>query len=140
MQIGLFGFVIAAQNPTASAQWFVEHFGFAVGVDIGWYVNLQHPGHANVSLDFVQRDHDSWPVAARGKRVAGSLVAFLVEDVDAEHARLREAGLTIVLPPVSEPWGQRRFQIAAPDGLFVEVLQRVAPDPSWLAAHGLGPQ
>ncbi|MFY0536280.1 VOC family protein [Nannocystis pusilla] len=73
-----------------------------------------------------------------GKPVAGSLLAFLVADVDAEHERLSRAGLEIVLPLVTEPWGQRRFQVAAPDGLFVEVLQSVAPDPAWLAANGLG--
>jgi catechol 2,3-dioxygenase-like lactoylglutathione lyase family enzyme len=137
MQFSLIGVVVAAEDPTRSAQWFVAHFGFKVGIDIGWYVNLQHPGHANVSLDFVQRDHESWPAATRGKPVAGSLLAFLVADVDAEHERLRRAGLAVVLPLVTEPWGQRRFQVAAPDGLFVEVLQSVAPDPAWLAANGL---
>jgi hypothetical protein len=42
----------------------------------------------------------------------------------------------VVMELVTEPWGQRRFQIAAPDGLLVEVLQRVAPDPAWLAENG----
>ncbi|PCC71718.1 Glyoxalase-like domain-containing protein [Nannocystis exedens] len=137
MQISLIGFVLAAENPTRSARWFEQHFGFKVGVDIGWYVHLQSEGHPNVSLDFVQRDHESWPVAARGKQVTGSLLALLVDDVDAEHERLSRAGVTIVLPLITEPWGQRRFQVAGPDGLFVEVLQRVEPDPAWLAAHGL---
>ncbi|WAS94712.1 VOC family protein [Nannocystis punicea] len=133
----MIGFVVAAENPTASARWFEEHFGFEVGIDIGWYVNTRHPDHPNVSLDFVQRDHHSWPLTTRGKQVVGSLMALLVEDVDAEHARLGRAGLEIVLPLVTEPWGQRRFQVVAPDGLLVEVLQAVAPDPAWLAANGL---
>jgi hypothetical protein len=41
-----------------------------VGIDLGWYVNTQHPDHQNLSLDFVQRDHPSWPDATRGKPVA----------------------------------------------------------------------
>jgi hypothetical protein len=43
----------------------------------------------------------------------------------------------IVLPLVTEPWGQRRFQVTGPDGLVVEVLQPVDPSPEWLAEHGL---
>ncbi|GAA3845037.1 VOC family protein [Streptomyces phyllanthi] len=138
MQFGLMGMALAAESPGASAAWFVEHFGFKIGVDIGWYVNTQHAEHPNVSLDFVRRDHESWPRAVRGKSVAGTLVAFLVADVDAEFERLSAAGLEVVLPPVTEPWGQRRFQVAGPDGVFVEVLQAVAPDPQWLADNGLG--
>jgi uncharacterized glyoxalase superfamily protein PhnB len=137
MQFTLIGMAVAAEEPARSAAWFAEHFGFRVGIDIGWYVNTQHPGHQNVSLDFVQRDHESWPAATRGKTVVGTLLAFLVSDVDAEFDRLTAAGLEVVLPLVTEPWGQRRFQLAAPDGLLVEVLQSVTPDPQWLADNGL---
>jgi uncharacterized glyoxalase superfamily protein PhnB len=135
MQINLIGMVLAAENPTATAAWFTEHFGFAVGVDLGWYVNTQHASHTNVSLDFIRRDHESWNSASRGKTIVGAFLAFLVEDVDAEHERLTAAGLDVVLPLVSEPWGQRRFQVAGPDGLVVEVLSRVAPDAQWMAEN-----
>ncbi|WP_222270923.1 VOC family protein [Modestobacter marinus] len=137
MKFSLIGMAVAAEDPTASAAWFVEHFGFEVGVDIGWYVNTQHVDHPTVSLDFVQRDHESWPAASRGKAVVGTLLAFLVKDVDAEFERLARDDVRVVMPLVTEPWGQRRFQIAGPDGLLVEVLQRLAPDPQWLADNGL---
>jgi uncharacterized glyoxalase superfamily protein PhnB len=137
MQFTLIGMAVAAEDPAASAAWFTEHFGFTVGIDLGWYVNTQHADHQNVSLDFVQRDHQSWPQATRGGNVVGTLLAFLVADVDAEFARLDAAGVEVVMPLVTEPWGQRRFQVAGPDGLLVEVLQMVAPDPQWLADNGL---
>jgi uncharacterized glyoxalase superfamily protein PhnB len=137
MQFTLVGMAVAAKDPSASAAWFVEHLGFRVGIDLGWYVNTQHPDHPTISLDFVQRDHESWPQATRGKPVAGTLLAFVVDDVDAEYDRLSSAGPQVVMPLVTEPWGQRRFQVAAPDGLLVEILQRVAPDPQWLADNGM---
>lgn len=137
MRFTLVGMALAAAEPAASAAWFAEHFGFRVNIDLGWYVNTQHADHPSLSLDFVRRDHESWPEATRGKNVVGTLLAFLVADVDAEFERLRAAGLAVVLPLVTEPWGQRRFQVAGPDGLLVEVLQLVPPDPEWLAANGL---
>jgi uncharacterized glyoxalase superfamily protein PhnB len=136
MRFTLMGMAVAASSPAASAAWFADHFGFTIGIDLGWYVNTQHPDHPNLSVDFVQRDHASWPEATRGTAAAGTLLAFLVADVDAEFARLNAAGLETVMPLVTEPWGQRRFQVAGPDGLLVEVLQAVAPDPRWLAENG----
>jgi uncharacterized glyoxalase superfamily protein PhnB len=137
MRFNLLGVALTAEDPAASARWFVDHFGFTINVDIGWYVNTQHPAHQNLSLDFVQRDHESWSDAVRGRTVAGTLLAVLVDDVDAEHERLTAAGLAVVLPLATEPWGQRRFQVAGPDGVVVEVLQLVEPDPEWMAANGL---
>jgi catechol 2,3-dioxygenase-like lactoylglutathione lyase family enzyme len=137
VQFTLVGMAVAAEDPAASAAWFTMHFGFKAGVDLGWYVSTQHPDHPNLSLDFVDRGHESWPAVTRGKAVVGTLLAFLVTDVDAECERLRAAGLNVVMPLVTEPWGQRRFQVAGPDGLLIEVLQPVAPDPQWLADNGL---
>lgn len=136
MKFTMVGMVVAAQTPAVSAAWFAEHFGFTVGIDLGWYINTQHADHPYLSLDFVQRDHESWPQATRGRTVVGSLLAFLVADVDAEYARLSAAGMEVVMPLVTEPWGQRRFQVAGPDGLLVEVLQMVTPDLQWLADNG----
>ena len=51
-----------------------------------------------------------------------------------EHARvLTDLGAEVVLDLQDEPWGQRRFQVLAPDDVVVEVVQRIAPDPSWSA-------
>jgi catechol 2,3-dioxygenase-like lactoylglutathione lyase family enzyme len=137
VKVNAIGLAVMSDSPAASAQWFVDHFGFEVRIDIGWYVNTQHDGHETFSLDFVRRDHESMPEVLRGKKVAGALLALMVDDVDDEEKRLRRAGLEPVLPLVTEPWGQRRFQVTSPDGLVVELLQLVEPSPEWLAEHGL---
>ncbi len=140
MQIELIGTAILCDQPRAAADWFIEHFGFELGVDIDWYVNVQHPRHRNHSLDFLASEHGSLPEGLRGHTVGGTLLAFLVEDVEAEERRLRAAGQKVVLPLAREPWGQYRFQLAGPQGLFVEVLQRVPPDPQWLRDNDLAPE
>jgi uncharacterized glyoxalase superfamily protein PhnB len=139
MDIELVALALIAGDPAVSARWFVDHFGFTVTVDIGWFVDTQHAQHGNLSLSFVERHHASLPDVLRGRQVAGTLLAFVVDDVDAEERRLRQAGLDVILPLVTEPWGQRRFQVTGPDGLVVEVLQMVPPSPDWLAEHGPPP-
>lgn len=137
MRINLIGTAFIVEDPGASARWFAEHLGFSIRIDIGWYVNTQNDDQPAFSLDFVQRDHESVAEVLRAPRVAGTLVGFLVDDVDAEETRLRAAGVEVVHPLTTEPWGQRRFRVQAPEGVVVEVLQMVEPDPRWLAEHGV---
>lgn len=46
-----------------------------------------------------------------------------VRDVDAEHERLRRAGVRILEPPIDKPWGLREMRIADPDGVVVVVVR-----------------
>ncbi len=43
------------------------------------------------------------------------------EEVDAEYARVIEKGAVSVLPPETEPWGQRTCYIADPEGNLIEI-------------------
>lgn len=52
-----------------------------------------------------------------------------VRDVDAEHERLRDAGVTIVEAPVDKPWGLREMRIHDPDGLTLVVVEIPADHP-----------
>lgn len=57
---------------------------------------------------------------------AGSaIIEFRVADVDAEAARLAEAGLTILQPPTTMPWGNRSLLIADPEGRLVNLFAPV---------------
>jgi lactoylglutathione lyase len=50
-------------------------------------------------------------------------VAFFVDDVDAEHDRLRASDVTVLAPPTDRPWGERTLHIADPDGNVVELTR-----------------
>ena len=50
-------------------------------------------------------------------------VAFFVDDVDGEHARLRDAGVPVLAPPTDRPWGERTLHVADPDGNVVELTR-----------------
>jgi lactoylglutathione lyase len=50
-------------------------------------------------------------------------IAFFVEDVDAEHARLQAAGVAVLAPPTDRPWGERTLHVADPDRNVVELTR-----------------
>ena len=43
---------------------------------------------------------------------------------DAEHERLRRAGVRVLAPPTDRPWGERTLHVADPDGYVVELTRR----------------
>ena len=60
----------------------------------------------------------------------GGEVVFLVEDVDAEAERLREAGATILRGPLDRAWGHRTLHLEDPDGFVVELAGEITRQPS----------
>jgi catechol 2,3-dioxygenase-like lactoylglutathione lyase family enzyme len=50
-----------------------------------------------------------------------------VRDVDVEFGRLEAAGVSVVEPPVDEPWGLREARVRDPDGLLL-ILVEIPPD------------
>jgi len=51
-----------------------------------------------------------------GRGEGGAWLSVWVDDVDAVHARCREAGLEVTMPPTDEPWGVREMHLRHPDG------------------------
>lgn len=70
-------------------------------------------------------------VSGRSAAPAGPTVELWlqVRDVHAEHARLAAAGVTIVRPPRSEPWGLIEMWIADPDDVRIAVVEIPADHP-----------
>jgi lactoylglutathione lyase len=50
-------------------------------------------------------------------------VAFFVDDPDAEHERLRDAGVKVLAPSTDRPWGERTLHVSDPDGNVVELTR-----------------
>ncbi len=136
MQISSQGTVLMSSHPAEAAQFYVRSFGFQLVAELDWYVSLQHPQLPTLFLDFMDAHHPAAAESQRGQATSGLLLAFVVADAHAEAARLRALGLTLLKEPTDEPWGQRRFQVAAPEHVVVEVLERIPPDPAWLRRQG----
>lgn len=67
-------------------------------------------------------------VEAEPATFEGMKVAWEVDDVDADHARLVAAGVTVTDPPTDRPWGHRNVAIRDPNGL--EIVLFTVTDPT----------
>lgn len=96
---------------------------------------LRSPASQVYELAMIAFDHDTIPEISR-KPTSGLLLSFEVQDAATEYARMLAAGLTVMQPLRDELFGQRHFIIADPNGIMLDIITPIAPDPDWLAAQG----
>ena len=113
-------------DEQASAAFLRDHFGFAEEMSADGFVSLARPD-AGFNVIFLRTGLSTFkPAEIAGPAGQGTLLAFVVDDVDAEFARIAASGARVVTPPETEPWGERYCQFADPNGLIWQLVQWVA--------------
>jgi uncharacterized glyoxalase superfamily protein PhnB len=124
--------VIQTDDVAGSAAFYIRHFRFQAMFTADWYVHLQSAEDPAVNLAILDGQHSTIPAAGRGM-TTGLILNFEVEDVDAEHARARAAGLPILLPLRDEAFGQRHFITADPIGVLIDIIRPTPPSAEFVA-------
>ena len=110
-------------DVVASAAFLKDHFGFMQDIAADGFVSLSRQD-AGFNVIFLRTGLASFrPEHMRERSADGVLVAFVVDDVDAEYARIQSEGVTITTPIQTEPWGERFFQVADPNGVIIQLVQ-----------------
>ncbi|WP_067815582.1 VOC family protein [Nocardia inohanensis] len=112
-------------DPTASARFLIDHFGFTEQMSADGFISLARED-AGFNIVYLRTGLGSFkPERIAGDAGQGLLVAFVVEDIDAEYERVQGEGVPIVTPIETEPWGERYFQTVDPNGIVIQLVQWV---------------
>lgn len=126
--------VIQTNDVAGTTAFYVENFRFRVAFESDWYTHLQSTEDEKVNLAILQGDHETIPAEGRGT-VAGVILNFEVEDVDAEYARAQAAGLLILKSIRDEDFGQRHYITSDPNGVLIDVIKPIPPSEAFLAQY-----
>jgi catechol 2,3-dioxygenase-like lactoylglutathione lyase family enzyme len=119
--------VICTAQIAETLAFYTQHFGFETVFEADWYVSLRREGDPPFELAILDASHPTIPDGYQ-QHVAGLLLNFEVDDVDAEYDRLvGRAGLRALVPLRSEAFGQRHFIVADPSGVLVDVITEIPP-------------
>jgi uncharacterized glyoxalase superfamily protein PhnB len=108
-------------DVAASARFLTTHFGFTEAMSADGFVSLARDD-AGMHVVFLRRGMEMLPADQREAHATGLILAFQVEDLEEEMARLQAEGVAITMPLRSEEWGERAFQVRDPNGVIVELL------------------
>ncbi len=102
-------------------EFYTRYLAATAVFDCGWYVNLRINGDGP-TVQFME-PQDDMPTFAG----TGVMLNFKVDDVDAEHKRLTDAGLETAMPLEDHPWGDRGFSVIDPIGNSVYIYSDREP-------------
>lgn len=119
--------IVMTDRLAECRRFWVERLGFEVVFEASWILLVGSGGPARRLVAFMTPDHPSIPPGRERFAESGLLLTLETDDVDAEHARLAGLGVEILHGPVDEPWGQRRFLMRDPAGVWVDVVRQIAP-------------
>jgi catechol 2,3-dioxygenase-like lactoylglutathione lyase family enzyme len=116
---------IVTQDVPKLTRFYREVTGMAPVGDEQRYVEFHGPGLAlAISSERVIAQHSCGAAVAHANR--SMILDFEVPNVDAEHARLRDLVGNFVLPPTTQPWGNRSMMFRDPDGNLINVFSQPA--------------
>ncbi|MEV6059728.1 VOC family protein [Nocardia asteroides] len=123
MQITSSAISLNVADPQASARFLMDHLGFTEQMAADGFVSLQR-ADAGMNVIYLRTGLGTFkPARIAGSAGEGTLVVFVVDDIDAEYERLRGAGVPIETPIETEEWGERYFQMTDPNGIVIQLVQ-----------------
>ncbi|MEQ9439778.1 MAG: VOC family protein [Cyclobacteriaceae bacterium] len=114
------GFV--TEKLAESKAFYTQYFGFEAIFENEWFVMLKKGPYELAFM--LPQQNDQHPLF-QPTYTQGAWLALEVEDVDAEYARLLPTDAPILTEIKAEVWGDRHFVLKDPNGIGVDVFQRV---------------
>lgn len=102
---------IVSTQADLCQDFYTRFLGLQVGMDQGWIATYVSPANPSVQISVIREDASPRPA-----------VSMEVGDVDRVYLDAVARGYPIVYPLTDEPWGVRRFFVADPSGVVVNIL------------------
>lgn len=124
MNIQSFSVSLTVNNVKASSEFLVRHFGFKEKMAAEGFASLIHES-SGINVIYLQTGIEVLPEFMRHIPTAGTILAFVTHNLEAEQERLRLAGVKISLPLQTEEWGEKLFMVTDPNGVVIELVEWV---------------
>ena len=131
MNLQTFYPIIVTPHLTKCRDFYRRWFGFEVVFEASWFVLLSATTGVSANLAFMHPDHPSAPPGPEAFTGKGVCFEFQVPDAKAEHERFVGGGAVVSLSLRDEPFGQRRFGLFDPAGVWIDVVEQIDPATGW---------
>lgn len=120
--------VFVTKDLTVTKQFYEKWFGLKPVFESGFFILLTSDDGSR-SIGFLSEVHPSSPPSSPAMNAqAGIFLTMQVEDAQADYKRLKDAGLKMSYHLKDEPWGQRRFGVVDPNGMYIDIVEQIEPE------------
>ena len=137
MRLQSFYPIIVTSLGTECRDFYQRWFGLQVVFEASWFV-LLGTGEGAATVAFMAPDHPSAPPGPEPFSGKGMCLEFQVADVRAEYQRFVQGGVALGLSLRDEPFGQRRFGLHDPAGVWIDVVEQIDPEAGWWDRYLVG--
>jgi catechol 2,3-dioxygenase-like lactoylglutathione lyase family enzyme len=124
--------VFITKDLKASTKFYADWFGFTPVFESTFFVLMSTPGERPVSVGFLSEVHPSSPPSAPALNAkAGVFLTLQTSNARSDYDKLKSAGLKISYELKDEPWGQRRFGVIDPNGMYIDIVEQIEPVPGF---------
>ena len=123
--------IIVTEHLAACREFYRRWFKLQVVFEASWFVLLGSVDKERAVVAFMHPSHPSAPPGPETFGGTGMCLEFQVADAATEYARFREGGAPLTLDLRDEPFGQRRFGLFDPAGVWIDVVEQIEPAPGW---------
>jgi catechol 2,3-dioxygenase-like lactoylglutathione lyase family enzyme len=131
MQLQSFYPIVVTELLFDCRDFYRRWFGLEVVFEASWFVLLGSGGGAQATIAFMHPGHPSAPPGPDSFSGKGMCLEFQVGDARLEHERFAREGAPLGLPLRDEPFGQRRFGLHDPAGVWIDVVEQIEPKAGW---------
>ena len=127
MQLQDFYPIVVTEHVTSCRDFYRRWFGLEVAFEASWFILLNAGAGGRASLAFMHPAHPSAPPGPESFSGQGMCLEFQVMDAKAEYDRVVREGAQLTLSLQDEPFGQRRFGLFDPAGVWIDVVEQIEP-------------
>jgi catechol 2,3-dioxygenase-like lactoylglutathione lyase family enzyme len=119
--------VIVTERLKECRDFYVQFLGCNVVFEASWFVYLSSEQGGSWGIAFMSPDHPSHPPSPKAFDGNGMFLTLQVENADEMYDQLKALEAPITYPLKVEAWGQRRFAVTDPSGVWIDIVEQIAP-------------
>jgi catechol 2,3-dioxygenase-like lactoylglutathione lyase family enzyme len=123
--------VFITRQLQGTKKFYQQWLGYQIIFESTWFILLTSPGENPTLIAFMDEEHPSTPPSPKVFKGDGAFYTLDVRDASGLYNAMKKAGATFAYHLKDEPWGQRRFAITDPNGIWIDVVEQIAPQPGW---------
>lgn len=128
--------VFIAKDIIRSRDFYTNILGFGVAFESDFFILLTTTAEPSYRIGFLCEEHPSSPPSTPAlKANAGVFLTLQVADAKGTFDKIVKAGVKITYPLTDEAWGQRRFGLTDPNGMYIDVVEQIDPQEGFWEKH-----